>query len=299
MGAAPAPPQPPQSTAEHLLTLWQHPELLLARLVLAGLIVLLAGLVYAILRRVLHRLKRRLKQRAESAPETLRRRLTRSLTVLGLLNSVVKWALVLLAGMWVLTIAGVNLWPLLTGAGIAGLAIGLGAQSLIRDFISGFFILLEGQFAVGDQVTINGVFGVVQEVGLRVTVLRDLSDQVHYLPNGGITTVTVHEAPRLGYVLDLELPAGARGKEAAAVLKGLLSDAQEQFAPYLPTIAEPEVRSLSGGVASIRAAFEILPRQEWLATEELPVRLMRRLKAAGFELADDLKPRVYAAPGGS
>ncbi|MHB8997438.1 MAG: mechanosensitive ion channel family protein [Armatimonadota bacterium] len=294
MGANPAPPAPPAaSLAERTLALWQQPELLLGRLALIIIILIAAGLLYMVVRRVLGRLQRQLVDRSTTGPEAARRRLYRSLTIVGLLSSIAKWAIFLTAILSVLSLGGMNLWPVLTGAGIAGVAIGLGAQSLIRDFLSGFFIILEGQFAVGDHVAIGTLFGVVEEVGLRITVLRDLGGQLHYIPNGTIVNVTVYEQPRRDYALHLELPVAAQAQQAAETLKGLLQDATADFSPYLISFSNPETRPLTGNLQSVQATVSVFPNQEWLATEELPARWMRRLKAAGLELPDGLKPRTY------
>ncbi|MGE5532090.1 MAG: mechanosensitive ion channel family protein [Bacteroidota bacterium] len=294
MGASPAPtPAAAESLAQRCLTLWQQPELLLGRLALIFLILVAAAVLYMIVRRVLGRLQRRLAERSTTGPEAARRRLYRSLTIVGLLSSIAKWVIFLTAILSVLSIGGMNLWPILTGAGIAGVAIGLGAQSLIKDFLSGFFIILEGQFAVGDHVAIGTVFGVVEEVGLRVTVLRDLSGQIQYIPNGTIANVTVYEEPRLNYALHLELPDAAQAEQAAEALKGLLEDAIAEFSPYLIGFTGPETKSLSGGLQAVEAMVAVFPYQEWLAIDELPARWLRRLKTAGLELPDDLKPRAY------
>lgn len=262
MGAKPAPAVANQSLTETCLALWQHPELLFVRLVLMALVLMLAALLYIVIRRVLARLHRQLVARSADSPESVRRRLYRSITIVGLLSSIVKWVIFVTAILSVLSIGGMNLWPVLTGAGIAGLAIGLGAQSLIKDFLSGFFIILEGQFAVGDYVTLGGIFGVVQEVGLRVTVLRDMSNQLQYVPNGSITGVTVYIEPKMDYALDFELPQGADAKTAATALAGLLKDMEVEFAPYLIDSGEVETRSLAGGLAAITAGLSIFPHQE-------------------------------------
>lgn len=293
MGAKPAPPAPTQSFAEACLTMWQHPELLLGRLVLMVLILILAVLLYMVVRRVLSRVHRQLIARSVDSEEAVRRRLYRSITIVGLLSSIAKWAIFLTAFLSILSLGGMNLWPVLTGAGIAGLAIGLGAQSLIKDFLSGFFIILEGQFAVGDYVTLGGIFGVVEEVGLRVTVLRDMSGQIQYVPNGTITNLTVYAEPQVKYGLEFELPQGADAEAASKALTGLLADMKEGFAPYLTDHSVAETRRLASSVVALTAQMSVFPHQDWLATEELPARLLRRLKAAGLELPEDAKARVY------
>jgi small conductance mechanosensitive channel len=90
----------------------------------------------------------------------------------------------------VLSQIGIDIGPLIAGAGVAGLAIGFGAQKLVQDVIGGFFLLVEDQFRIGDLVELVGVTGQVQDIRLRVTVLRDVSGNIHYVPNGDIRVAT-------------------------------------------------------------------------------------------------------------
>ena len=111
-------------------------------------------------------------------------------TLASVLNSVGVFAILFVAALTVLPLLGLNLGPLLASAGIAGLAIGFGAQTLVHDFINGFFILLENQYDIGDTVRIAGVKGAVEEMSLRRTVLRDDDGSVHTVPNSQITIVS-------------------------------------------------------------------------------------------------------------
>ena len=113
----------------------------------------------------------------------------RASTIAGLLQSLVAFSLGFVAVLMVLRELAIDVLPVLTGAGIAGLAVGFGAQNLVRDIISGFFLILEDQVRMGDQARINGVMGTVEDVRLRTIVLRDGDGAVQVFPNGSITSL--------------------------------------------------------------------------------------------------------------
>lgn len=111
-------------------------------------------------------------------------------TLAGVINSVGIFGILFVAGLEVLSLLGLNLGPLLASAGIVGLAIGFGAQTLVKDVINGFFILLEDQFNIGDTIRIAGVKGIVEKMSLRITALRDDDGTVHMVPNSAIQIVS-------------------------------------------------------------------------------------------------------------
>jgi small conductance mechanosensitive channel len=121
-------------------------------------------------------------------PEGLRAQQVRTLA--GVITSIGVFIICFVAALEILPLVGLNLGPLLASAGVAGLAIGFGAQTLVHDFINGFFILLENQYDLGDSVRISGVKGTVEEMTLRRTVLRDDDGTVHTVPNSQITIVS-------------------------------------------------------------------------------------------------------------
>ena len=121
-------------------------------------------------------------------PSALRAQQLRTLS--SVIYSVGVFVIMFLAALQILPLLGINMGPLLASAGIAGLAIGFGAQTLVHDFINGFFILVENQYDIGDTIKIAGVQGVVEDMTLRRTVLRDDNGSVHTVPNGQITIVT-------------------------------------------------------------------------------------------------------------
>src|SRR5579871_2640743 len=111
-------------------------------------------------------------------------------TVVGVIRSAGVFVILLVAVMQILPVFSINIAPLLASAGIAGLAIGFGAQTLVKDVINGFFILAENQFEVGDTIKVAGVQGTVEEVTMRRTILRDADGTLHIVPNGNIQIVS-------------------------------------------------------------------------------------------------------------
>src|SRR5215475_14005870 len=134
--------------------------------------------------------------RVEQRTETLRL----------VIRSVSKAVIILLVVLTISAELGFNIGPVLASAGIVGLAVGFGAQSLVKDVISGFFILFEDQFGIGDVVKVGDFSGVVERMTLRATVLRNLEGQVHVVPNGNIQNVTVMTKEWARAVLDLTFP---------------------------------------------------------------------------------------------
>src|SRR5882672_1982656 len=113
----------------------------------------------------------------------------------------------------------VDISPALTGAGIIGVALGFGAQSLVRDVIGGFFLILENQIRVGDSAAINGIGGIVEAINLRTTVLRDEEGTVHVIPNGSVNTLANKSLHFSYYVVNLPLAYGEDTDEVAALAK--------------------------------------------------------------------------------
>lgn len=162
----------------------------LAGRILAIVITLLLTLsLLRVLRASQHKLLSRLHTREMSDIEAAAYR-QRVDTVLRVAYEVLRVMVLGFAGMTVLGDLGVSVQPLVAGAGLLGAAVALGSQTIVKDFVSGFFVLLEGHLSIGDTVTIAGVTGVVERMTLRVTILRDLEGAVHVVPNGAISAVT-------------------------------------------------------------------------------------------------------------
>jgi hypothetical protein len=166
------------------------------------------------------------------------------MTALRLLMNAAKYALVVSAILMVLRRLGVQLDALLLPAGFVGAALGLGAQNLVRDVVAGLFLVLEGQFAVGDVVGINGTIGTIDEIGLRVTRLRDEASHIHFFPNGAINAVEKY--PREPFFLLLRVPLDPRYLAAAPVAT---TDASQtaQVAGATSSIANRDARAANPG----------------------------------------------------
>jgi small conductance mechanosensitive channel len=152
-----------------------------------ALILVLAWLIFRVMRSIIHRIERLSDDGDPRTSSELEKRAATIGRVLRQASAVLVWSLTI---MLVLGEFGVDLKPFLAGAGILGLAVGFGAQTLVKDVITGFFILLENQIRVGDTITAAGCSGVVESVNLRTTVLRDTDGTTHIIPNSSITVVT-------------------------------------------------------------------------------------------------------------
>ncbi|MBI4544164.1 MAG: mechanosensitive ion channel family protein [Gemmatimonadetes bacterium] len=258
-------------------------ERVLPDLVRIGVILGLAFAGYHAVKLLTARLQR---ERPEEDPLLKRLREQRARTLAGLLNNV---ALVVIVVVAALTILGafIDIKPLLATAGVAGLAISFGAQSLVKDVISGIFILLEEQFGIGDVVRVGDTAGMVEKITLRTTVLRDLEGIVHVIPNGEITRVSNLTKAWSRAVLDI----GVAYKEDVDRVIGVLLEVGRQL--YADPewgsslLEEPEVlgiQSLADSAVTIRMAAKTLPLRQWDVARELRRRIKKRFDAEGIEI---------------
>ena len=137
---------------------------------------------------------------------------------MNILNSAVRYLLYFVGAMTILERLGVPTGSIIATAGIGGLAIGFGAQNLVRDVITGFFILMENQYAVGDFVQIGDVSGIVEEMGIRVTKLRDRGGALHIIPNGLIQQVTNNMGPAMRVLFNVLVSYDADVDRVLAIL---------------------------------------------------------------------------------
>jgi moderate conductance mechanosensitive channel len=215
---------------------------------------------------------------------------------------------VFLAGItifFILEILGVDVRPLVAGAGIVGVAVGFGAQTLVRDCLGGIFILAEHQIAVGDQVLVAGITGTVEKVQVRSLTLRDHEGRVHYIPNGEIRIVTNLSQGVARFLVDVPVPAGA---DQALALAALL-EAARAFAADPKNrsrlIEPPEVlgfERLGAGQNTIRLAVRAL-RPDAAVARELRYAALRALAGhgiiAGGTSSDPSEPRSESHTGES
>lgn len=196
---------------------------------------------------------------------------------------------------------GVDLKPLLAAAGIGGLAIGFGGQNLVKDVISGFFILLEDQVQVGDVVEIAGVGGLVEEIRLRTIILRDLSGNVHVVPNGTVDKVKNMTKGYSYYVFDIGVAYREDVDEVMAVLKEIAGGLQADQS-YGPDILEPlemlGVDRFADSAVVIKCRIKTKPLQQWRVGREMNRRIKNTFDARGIEMPFPHRTVFLAGEGG-
>jgi small-conductance mechanosensitive channel len=209
----------------------------------------------------------------------------------GTLSGVVHWVLrvviLAVATIMVLTELGVAIAPILTAAGVVGLAVGFGAQNLVADFITGFFMLLEDQVRVGDVVQIGDKGGLVEKVTLRMVILRDLAGSVHFIRNGKIDVVTNMTKDYSNYVFDIGVAYREDVDEVIRVLKGI-DEEMRQDADFKSDILAPlEVMGLDSfgdSAIVIKARTKTKPIQQWRIGREFNRRIKKKFDEVGIEI---------------
>ncbi len=208
----------------------------------------------------------------------------RARTLASLLRTLGTTLVVIVGSMMALREIGLDITPLLAGAGVVGLAIGFGAQSLIKDIISGFFVLMEDQFHVGDVIQAAGVSGQVERMTLRMTIVRDLQGTVHFIPNGEIKVMSNLTKEWSRAVLDVSVDYGEDVDRVAT----LLTDVGRALAhdeTFGKLVLEPAqvlgVESLSDSQVTIRMMVKTVPLKQWEVARELRRRIKIRFDQEG------------------
>jgi small conductance mechanosensitive channel len=209
-------------------------------------------------------------------------------TLGAVLRSVASGVIYGIAFLMILGQTGVDLGPLIAGAGIAGIALGFGAQSLVKDFLSGFFVLVEDQYGVGDVVDLDLAAGTVEAVSLRTTRVRSLDGTVWHVPNGQIVRVGNRSQEWTRGVLDVTIASDADLVRAQQIMRETAEAlvAEDRFSGDV--IESPEVygvEGFEGGVARIRLAIKTRPAADVPLLRELRVRERDALSEAGIPLA--------------
>lgn len=251
--------------------------------------------LWALVKRAAYRARKRFEQiqtqQAETDADSLNSAAQR-LTALQLVVNSARY--VLFGGAILLIFARLNLIEsnsLLFPAGFLGAALGLGAQNLVRDVVAGVFIVFENQFSVNDWVKINGVVGRVEEVGLRVTKVRDEAAQVHFFPNGAITTVA--RFPRVAQTLILWVPLLAEKRDEGTL--NSIIQALESFDRVHEAWSGSAQRLDDEGIY-LRFALPVTPAQGALVREKLPPRIAAALEAAGAKNEAGATVEITVAP---
>lgn len=180
-------------------------------------------------------------------------------TLVPLIHSMCQYVLYFGSVLLMLGVLGVDTTPILAGAGILGLAVGLGAQNLVTDVVSGFFILFENQYLVGDYVKINEAAGVVEEVGMRVTKVRDGHGKLHIIPNGQIKGVITYSKGYVNAVVDVKMPAGS---DLESLFYAMKEAGRRLRATHHQVLADTEIHGLvdwSSSDMTTRAVTKVKP----------------------------------------
>lgn len=223
-------------------------------------------------------------ERTEAVPGQAQKRVA---TLIGLLRTI---AVVLLWGI-VLVIAlgqiGLDVTPILAGAGIIGLAVGFGAQNIVRDLISGFFMVMEDQVRVGDVAIVNGTGGLVEAISFRTIALRDLAGVVHVFPNGTITTLSNMTKGWSGYVIDMGV-AYKEDTDHVAEVMVRVAEEMRQDPEWGYRILEPieifGVDDFADSAVIVKARLKTHPIQQWNVGREYRRRLKKAFDAEGIEI---------------
>ncbi len=237
--------------------------------------------------RIVRRFARRLEQgTGEGSPADAEyaRRLS---TLARVSSAAVAAAVWIITGIYILGRLGINITPILASAGVLGLAVAFGAQTLIKDFLSGFFILLENQYRIGDVIVIDGVGGVVERITLRVTVLRDLQGTVHYIPNGTMARISNMTQGWSRVVLEVGVSYSENLDRVIRVLKDLLAQLKADPAWGPALLDEPEVsgvESLGESSIDVRVLVKTRPMKQWDVARELRKRIKARFDQEGIEI---------------
>ncbi|GGO37215.1 mechanosensitive ion channel family protein [Deinococcus humi] len=221
--------------------------------------------------------------------EEFNRRNVRVQTLKGVVESTLKVIIIIISLIAGLQALGVNATSLLAGVSVLGLAVGFGAQSLIKDVFTGFFILLEDQYGVGDVITVNSgtLSGNVERLNLRVTALRALDGTVHIVPNGQINTVSVSSKDWSRVVATVDVTYNANINDALRVLKAVSDElyAAEDWKRFF--LEEPEIQGvtqLAADGVTLRALFKVLPKSQYAVGREFNRRIKIAMDQAGIEI---------------
>ncbi|HLG57628.1 MAG TPA: mechanosensitive ion channel family protein [Vicinamibacterales bacterium] len=270
-------------------SLFRNPEAFTEWVLSAGLRIAVIAVAAYIIIRVGTAAARRF-ERAMSAGTGLNviERTKRARTLGRLLQSTLVAVVVVIAGLTVLRELGIDITPALTGAGIVGLAVGFGAQTLVRDVISGFFLILEDQVRVGDAAVVNGQGGIVEAVNLRTIALRDEEGTVHVFPNGEVKTLANRSKDFAYYVITVGVSWDEDPDRVAEAMTAAAETLQTDPEMRVHILEPLEVYGVDGFEAAhlvLKARIKTVPMKQWVVGRELRKRIARIFRERGIRVA--------------
>ena len=229
--------------------------------------------------------------RAAKAINMIQERQTRSAqrieTIADVLKSLATALVLAVAALLCLSELSIDLAPLIAGAGIAGLAVGFGAQSLVKDFLSGLFILVEDQFSVGDVVDVGDASGTIEKVSLRTTTLRDVKGTVWTVPNGEIRRTANSSQLWSRAILDIGVSYDTDIDQASEIMKAVADELWRENNPDATILEEPSVwgvQELGNDAVVIRLVVKTDPSEQWGVGRILRARIKKAFDGAGIEI---------------
>ena len=252
-----------------------------------GLVLAIGYVAIRFVRLGLHQLERVMIVASDKQDQESGTAAKRAATLTGILRTIALsaiWAIIIIES---LQLVGLDIAPILAGAGILGLAVGFGAQNLVRDLISGFFIILEDQVRLGDVAVINGTGGAVETITFRTISLRDFSGVVHIFPNGGITTLSNMTKDWSAFVLDMGVAYREDTDRVVDVMRSVgeeLRHDQALGALIIEPIEIVGVENFADSAVTIRARIKTKPAEQWKVGREYRRRLKKAFDAQRIEI---------------
>jgi len=247
------------------------------------MIIMIAFVITFIARRLITKLKSYLKTKAEDNPEESKR----VDTLARVFRYIATIVITVIAMIQILNEVGISIAPVLAAAGVVGVAIGFGAQSLVKDYFTGFVLLLENQVRQGDVVEVGSKSGFVEEVTLRYIKMRDYAGNVHYVPNGTITTVTNMSREFAFAVIDVAVAYRENIEQVMEIMETVGSTLREDEACKLKILDGMEmagVDQLADSGVMIRCRFKVVPLAQWSIKREYFKRLKAAFDQKGIEI---------------
>jgi moderate conductance mechanosensitive channel len=257
---------------------------------LPGILILLIILFVALklVRVTIRKLRKSMSARAEKSPDTdTNEAVKRINTLTSIISSLLKVIIMAVFLMMVLQKFGINIGPIIAGAGILGLAIGFGAQELVRDFIAGFFMILENQVRTGDVAIINGTAGSVEKIELRTITLRDLSGTTHIFQNGKINSISNMTKDWSAVVFDIGVAYKEDPEKVMEIMKKV-GDEMYEDPEFHDMVLEPieinGVNKFADSAVEIRARMKTKPILQWAIGREYRKRLKKAFDKNNIEI---------------
>ncbi|GAB3060779.1 mechanosensitive ion channel family protein [Sediminivirga luteola] len=223
----------------------------------------------------------------QDSPQALQRRKQRAQTVASLLRSLASIIITVITVLMVLSELDFNLGPILASAGIAGVAIGFGAQTLVKDYLAGLFMVVEDQYGIGDVIDVGEASGTVEEVGLRITKIRDVNGTLWYVRNGEILRVGNNSQGWARAVMDVRVPYDADVETVNELVRQVGAELRADPELGEKILEEPElwgVETLDGTGMTVRLVIKTVPLEQWAVARAFRVRLKDKLDEAGIKI---------------